>query len=106
MRACLTLQRRRPARPFSPRDRAIVDVVHSSLSWVYHADVLLASPELLELSPRQRQTLQHLLTGQSEKQIAATMQLSRNTVHHYVKALHRHFGVSSRSELLARWVGR
>ena len=96
VRACLTLQRRRPAPRFTARDRAVVDVIHSSMKWVYHADVLLASPELLELSPRQRQTLQHLLTGQSEKQIAARMHLSPNTVHHYVKALHRHFGVSSR----------
>jgi DNA-binding CsgD family transcriptional regulator len=29
------------------------------------------------------------------------MGLSRHTVHDYVKALHRHFGVSSRGELLA-----
>jgi len=32
------------------------------------------------------------------------MSLSVHTVHDYVKALHSHFGVSSRTELLARWV--
>ena len=76
------------------------------MAWVYEADLLLASPDALSLSPRQRQTLQHLLDGSGEKQIAARLGVSPHTVHHYVKVLYRHFDVSSRSELLARWVGR
>jgi DNA-binding CsgD family transcriptional regulator len=56
------------------------------------------------LSPRQQETLKHLLTGDSEKQIAAKLSVSRHTVHVYVKGLYRHFGASSRAELLARWV--
>ncbi len=59
-----------------------------------------------ELSPRQQQTLQHLLAGDSEKQVARKMGLSQNTVHGYVKALYRRFGVSSRGELLARHMNR
>jgi DNA-binding CsgD family transcriptional regulator len=100
--ACITLARAR--RPFKRVDREVVHLLHSELSWVYEADLLLASPDALELSPRQRETLQHLLAGLGEKQIATRLGLSPNTVHHYVKALYRHFGVSSRSELLARWV--
>ncbi len=53
------------------------------------------------LSRRQEQTLDLLLVGDSEKQIARILQLSQNTVHVYVKALYRRFGVSSRGELLA-----
>lgn len=56
------------------------------------------------LSPRQQETLKHLLTGDSEKQIAAKLSVSRHTVHVYVKDLYRHFGANSRGELLARWV--
>ncbi len=56
------------------------------------------------LSPRERQTLEHLLEGNSEKQIAARLGISRHTVHVYVKALYKRFGVYSRGELLARWV--
>ena len=82
----------------------LIDLVHSELAWVYGPDLPLLSPDGLPLSPRQRQTLQLLLAGNSEKEIATRMDLSPNTVHHYVKAIHRHFGVSSRSELLARWV--
>jgi DNA-binding CsgD family transcriptional regulator len=58
------------------------------------------------LSPREKQTLWKLLAGRGEKEIAAEMRLSINTVHHYVKALYKHFHVSSRAELLAKWMGR
>lgn len=91
-------------RPFSERERTLLDVFHGEAAWIYQADVPFGSPDILSLTPRQRQTLQYLLAGHSEKQIASLLKLSRNTVHHYVKALHRHFKVSSRSELLARWV--
>lgn len=56
------------------------------------------------LSPRLSQTLQRLLAGDSEKQIARHMGVSPHTVHVYVEALYRHFDVSSRGELLARFV--
>jgi DNA-binding NarL/FixJ family response regulator len=56
------------------------------------------------LSGRMRQTLQGLLAGEAEKQIAYRLKLSPHTVHVYVKGLYRHFGVSSRGELLARFV--
>ena len=49
-----------------------------------------------------RITLEHLLTGMSEKEVAAAMELSRHTVHTYVKAIYRAFGVKSRAELLVR----
>jgi DNA-binding CsgD family transcriptional regulator len=58
-----------------------------------------------KLSPRERETLQHLLSGDSEKQVAAKLQLSRHTVHIYVKTLYKHFGVNSRGELLAKCLG-
>ena len=90
--------------PFSARERLLLHLAHVEMSWIYDADLLLATRGAATLSPRQRQTLQFLLAGHSEKQIAEQMTLSRNTVHHHVKAIHRHFGVSTRSELLARWV--
>jgi DNA-binding NarL/FixJ family response regulator len=61
------------------------------------------APEVLRgLPPRLREILRGLARGHSEKQLAAEAGLSPHTVHDYVKALHRHFGVQSRSELLAR----
>ena len=60
--------------------------------------------QLPRLSPRMRQTLERLLAGDSEKQIAARLAVSRHTVHVYVKAIYKGFGVSSRGELLAKFV--
>jgi DNA-binding CsgD family transcriptional regulator len=58
------------------------------------------------LSPRQRQTLELLLSGNAEKEIATHLAISRHTVHVYVKSIYKIFGVCSRGELLARWVQR
>jgi DNA-binding CsgD family transcriptional regulator len=58
------------------------------------------------LPPRLTQTLELLLNGASEKQVARQLNLSQHTVHGYVKALYRHFKVSTRSELLARHLNR
>jgi DNA-binding CsgD family transcriptional regulator len=93
------------ARPFTPRHAVLVNLFHQEVCWIYQPDVLLLSPGATTLSPRERQTLELLLAGHSEKQIASKLRLSPNTVHHYVKGIHRHFDVSSRSELLARWAG-
>ena len=58
------------------------------------------------LTPRMRQTLQHLLCGDSEKQIAGKLRISRHTVHVYVKQIYRRYNVNSRGELFAQWVRR
>lgn len=58
------------------------------------------------LSPRQRQTLDLLLSGNAEKEIATRLRISRHTVHVYVKSLYKRFNVCSRGELLAQWVHR
>jgi DNA-binding CsgD family transcriptional regulator len=50
--------------------------------------------------------LKCLLEGDSDKQIAARLELSSHTVNEYVKRVYAHFGVTTRTELLARWVRR
>jgi DNA-binding CsgD family transcriptional regulator len=103
-KAAIVLARRAKRPGFSNLDRAVVELFHTQMRWIYKIDLPLASKEVLSLSARPRQTLQYLLAGYSEKQAAAALNLSTNTVHHYVKHLYRHFRVSSRSELLSRWV--
>src|SRR4051812_47095068 len=63
-----------------------------------------ARAEALGLSPRMRQTLEALVVGDSEKQIALKLKVSPHTVHVYVKQLYKRFGASSRGELLARFI--
>jgi len=56
------------------------------------------------LSPRHLQTLQRMLKGDGEKQVAQHLGVSRHTVHVYVKALYLHFRVNSRGELFSLFV--
>jgi DNA-binding CsgD family transcriptional regulator len=58
------------------------------------------------LSPRMSQTLDRLLAGDSEKEIASRLGLGRTTVHDYVGALYHHFDVRSRGELMAYFLER
>ena len=64
-----------------------------------------AAGVLRQLSPRQRETLACVLQGASEKETADRLGLSTHTVHQYMKALYRSFGVHTRSELMARFLG-
>jgi hypothetical protein len=56
------------------------------------------------MSRRLWQTLEHLLDGLSEKEIAASLGISIHTVHTYVKHVYSHFSVETRAELMARFV--
>jgi DNA-binding NarL/FixJ family response regulator len=54
------------------------------------------------LAPRLRQILLCLFEGDSEKQIAPRLGISRHTIHEYLRRLHQTFEVNSRGQLLAR----
>jgi DNA-binding NarL/FixJ family response regulator len=58
------------------------------------------------LPPRLRQTLACLLDGDTEKRAAQRLGISRSTLHQYVTMLYRHFGVTSRPELLIYCLSR
>lgn len=58
------------------------------------------------LAPRARETLQQLLLGRSEKQIAQHLGVRPGTAHEYVTVVYRHFEVQSRAELLSYFVRR
>jgi len=71
-----------------------------------------ASARTIEMLPATRptmsrrlwQTLEHLLDGDSEKEVAASLGLSVHTVHNYVKSLYAYFNVETRGGLMARFV--
>jgi DNA-binding CsgD family transcriptional regulator len=102
------IQRERCDRPFTPREVQLVTAFHENLGHLYALprQPALSAPEPLmpELPPRLQPVLRHLLQGDSEKQVALHLGLSRHTIHEYVKTLYRQLGVSSRGELLARFV--
>jgi DNA-binding CsgD family transcriptional regulator len=89
--------------PFTPAHHKIVRLLHVEMGRLWRRDAMRrASEPNAALPPRLQQTLEELLSGKSEKEIALKLELSRHTIHNYVKALHQRFGVSSRGELLAR----
>lgn len=57
-----------------------------------------------QLSNAQRRVLTQLLKGMGDKETAAILNLSVNTVHNHVTAIFRKLGVNSRTELLAMFV--
>ena len=89
--------------PFTRAEHRLVRLFHVELARLWKRDVLRRVKEpTTDLPPRLAQTLDELLVGSSEKQIARKLELSRHTIHNYVKALHQRFEVSSRGELLAK----
>jgi DNA-binding CsgD family transcriptional regulator len=92
---------------FSPRQQRLLDFFHGELGPLIGRSLASdAEPGFAGLSPRLRQTLACLLEGDSEKQVASRLGLSRATIHQYVTALYRHFSVGSRAQLLASMMRR
>ena len=92
----LNLDRPPGAPRFAERQRRLVHVFHQEVVRLVPS-ILARDAEgpLAGLPPRLCQTLECLLEGDSEKQVAARLGLSRHTVHEYVMALYRRFDVSS-----------
>ena len=98
----IALQRAVGERDFTPREQTLLNFFHAELGRLIGRSLVSATePSPEGLSPRLSQTLACLLEGDSEKQVAARLSLSRDTTHQYVTALYRHFGVQSRAQLLA-----
>lgn len=89
-------------RSFSPVDLRLLRLFHDELALLVGTVLSDGRGGLVAgLPPRLRQTLAALLEGDSEKEAALRLGLSRHTVHEYVAELYRRFGVHSRAELLA-----
>ena len=65
-----------------------------------------ATPQLNELSPRERQILEQLSKGHIYKEIAANMNLSPETVRKHVYNIYVKLHVSNRVEAVNRYYGR
>lgn len=58
------------------------------------------------LTVTERNALRCLLSGGADKDIAAELQIGLHGAREHVASLYRKFGVSSRTELMALWLGR
>lgn len=92
---------------FTGREKAVVAEAYAALTPLLgRALARFAEPSPGALAPRARDVLRCLLEGDSDKQVAARLGISRHTVNQYTKVIFDHFGVSTRAELLARWIRR
>ncbi len=98
---CLTLNHASGGPKFSDRDQRLVRLIHETLTSMMGTTLTLdIKPSIGSLPPRLQEVLELLMKGQSEKEIATQLSLSRNTIHSYVTDIYRRFKVNSRSELL------
>lgn len=86
-------------KPFSEEDRDLLELVHLECGRLFEAN----APRV---SPRMHATLEQLMTGAPDKEIAGRLNLSVHTVRQYVKALLRAYGCASRTELMAQMFGQ
>jgi DNA-binding CsgD family transcriptional regulator len=95
------------AQPFSSRDCQVLCSLFKHTAWLHqHSTEQTASVDLLTLSPRERDVLVRLLKGDSRKQVATKLNLSIHTVADHLKVIYRKLGVTSRAELLAKFISR
>ena len=90
-----------------PFNKAEADLAHLALSeipWLHEEGWPgAASSEVAKLSRQQRLTLNLVLEGLGRKEIATQMSLSPHTIGDYLKALYKHFQVSTQVELITKF---
>ncbi len=99
------LHRRADKSPYRPAEVRVAHLVLCAVGPLLGEARSEVPGPLIHTSPRGRQVLMLLLEGDSRKQIAAKLQLSRHTINDYFKDLCHRFGVNSSSELIARLHG-
>lgn len=101
------LHRRTGRERFSEADRDDLARILRGIKW-FHRQMLLSHGLLVAASPltaTERKVLHLFLTGLPEKRIAEQLGRSPHTIHDTVTCIYRKFGVSSRSALMAIWLG-
>jgi DNA-binding CsgD family transcriptional regulator len=94
--------------PFTTQERDTLAYALRGIKW-FHRQLLLSHGLLVAGTPltdAERSVLQSLLSGKTEKQIAAELGQSPHTTHGHVTALYRKFGVGNRPALMALWLGQ
>lgn len=100
----LGMIRARGDRPFSEEDRDLLELLFAECGSLLDPPegVVLASRRN-RLAPRVRETLDLLLTGATDKEIAERLCVGAATVRQHVAQIYRAFGVSGRAGLVSLW---
>lgn len=89
---------------FTERESRIAHILLSEVEWLHFAELPgERERKVPELSPRERVVLIMLVEAHDKDKIAGLLHLSPHTVKDYMKAIYKHFGVSSQLELIQRF---
>lgn len=92
---------------FTIEERDLLAYALRGIKW-FHRQLMLSHGLLVAstpLKPAERRILKLLLSHLSEKEIGQRVGLTVNSVHQYVVAIYRKFGVNSRAALISIWLG-
>jgi DNA-binding CsgD family transcriptional regulator len=83
-------------------------LVAEESTWSGMCDQRINDPglQIANLTPAQHRVCALLVEGLQEKEVAAALGISINTVHWHAKAIYRALDVSTRPELVSRWMNR
>ena len=94
--------------PYTEKDVSLMSLMLRAAAPLIDREVF-RPPDILgqrKLSPRQQEVLLMLLSGDSEKEIAAQLSRSVHTVHTFVGQIYDLFNVQSRGELMAMFIDK
>jgi DNA-binding CsgD family transcriptional regulator len=94
--------------PFTEIERDRIAYALRGLGW-FHRSMALYFGVLAARAPltgTERRVLQLVLEGAADKEVASSLGLGTHTVREHVANLYAKFGVSSRAQLLALWLGQ
>lgn len=93
--------------PFTTHETQVIGDALRGLP-LFHRQLLLGNGLLMgdkPLSPIERDIVQGLLSGKTEKEIAVALGRKPATLHKYVTSVYIRYGVKSRPALMAMWLG-
>jgi DNA-binding CsgD family transcriptional regulator len=99
------IHRRWDREPFTDREAKIVHIISSEVRWLHESIVPGGATDTFpSLTPRQRQVQLLLMDGHPVKRVAHLLGISYHTADGYMKQLYQHYGVSSRAEMMRRFM--
>jgi DNA-binding CsgD family transcriptional regulator len=105
--SCFCFDRFKDHPEFDDREIKMAAEALRGIKW-FHRQLLLCrglGVAKESITPAECGIVRELLTGASEKEIAARLNLTPASAHQYAVRIYRKFGVHGRSEFMALWLG-
>jgi DNA-binding CsgD family transcriptional regulator len=104
--SCFVFDKLGKGKSFDSNEVRTVMQCMRGIKW-FHRNALLShglGVSNLSLTPKERDVLSQLLTGDSEKEIARKFGITPGSAHQYCVSIYQKYGVRGRLELMALWL--